>query len=167
MMNLRQELTNLAKNAQAASRAMLNVSCATKNNVLKEMAAEIIHKKNLILRGNKKDIAQAKVSGQSRAFIDRLTLDDKRIKGMADSLIEISKLKDPVGEVIKAWSRPNGLRIQKMRVPIGVIAIIYESRPNVTSDCIGLCFKSGNSVILRGGSESLNSNLAIYQVLKT
>ena len=100
-------------------------------------------------------------------MVERLTLDEKIIKEMADSLIEIASLPDPVGEVIKAWRRPNGLWIHKVRVPIGVIAIIYESRPNVTSDCVGLCFKSGNSVILRGGSESLNSNLAIYQVLKS
>ena len=165
-MNLKQELTNIAKNAQEVSRYMLTVSSATKNKALKGMALALIRKKDSIIRANKKDIAKAAAAKLSSAFIDRLTLSAKRIKEMSDSLVEISKLNDPVGEVIKAWRRPNGLWIHKVRVPIGVIAIIYESRPNVTSDCIGLCFKSGNSVILRGGSEALNSNLAIYQILK-
>lgn len=130
------------------------------------MAFELINKKAMILKANKKDISKAKTQGLPRALIDRLTLNVKRIREMSDSLLEISRLSDPVGEVIKAWRRPNGLWIHKVRVPIGVITIIYESRPNVTSDCIGLCFKSGNSVILRGGSEALNSNLAVYQILK-
>jgi glutamate-5-semialdehyde dehydrogenase len=129
------------------------------------MALALLAKKTFLLKANKKDAAKAKGSGLSKALIDRLTLNDKRIKEMSDSLKEISGLSDPVGKVIKAWRRPNGLRIQKVRTPIGVIAIIYESRPNVTSDCIGLCFKSGNSVILRGGSEALNSNLAIFEIL--
>ena len=165
-MDLKKELTNIAKNAQEASRYMLTVSSVTKNKVLKSMALALIRKKDSIIRANKKDIAKAAAAKLSSAFIDRLTLSAKRIKEMSDSLVEISKLNDPVGEVIKAWRRPNGLWIHRVRVPIGVIAIIYESRPNVTSDCIGLCFKSGNSVILRGGSEALNSNLAIYQILK-
>ncbi len=165
-MDLKKELTNIAKNAQDASRVMLTISSATKNKALKGMALALIRKKDSIIRANKKDIAKAAAAKLSSAFIDRLTLSAKRIKEMSDSLVEISKLNDPVGEVIKAWRRPNGLWIHKVRVPIGVIAIIYESRPNVTSDCIGLCFKSGNSVILRGGSEALNSSLAIYQILK-
>jgi glutamate-5-semialdehyde dehydrogenase len=117
------------------------------------------------LKANKKDVLAAKAAGLSCALIDRLTLDDKRIASMAGSLLEIAKLKDPVGEDIRAWKIPNGLWIHKVRVPIGVVAIIYESRPNVTSDCIGLCLKSGNSVILRGGSESLNSNIVIFEIL--
>jgi len=165
-MNLKQELTDIAKKAQEAWRFMLNVSSATKNTILKEMASQLLNKKNVILKANKKDIAKAKVLGKSPAFIDRLTLNAQRIKEMSDSLTEIARLSDPVGEVIKAWTRPNGLWIHKVRVPIGVIAIIYESRPNVTSDCIGLSLKSANSVILRGGSETLNSNLAICQILK-
>lgn len=164
-MDLKKKFTNIAKNALEASRAMSAVSSAKKNEVLKDMALALIAKKEHILKANKKDIAQAVTSRLSRAFIDRLTLDDKRIKEMSDSLVQISELSDPIGEIIKSWDRPNGLKIEKVRVPIGVIAIIYESRPNVTSDCIGLCFKSGNSVILRGGSEALNSNLAIYQAL--
>lgn len=166
-MNIKKEITNIAMSAQEASRFMLTVSSATKNKTLKGMALALMRKKDSIISSNKKDIARAASAKLSSAFIDRLTLSAKRIKEMSDSLVEISKLNDPVGEVIKAWRRPNGLWIHKVRVPIGVVAIIYESRPNVTSDCIGLCFKSGNSVILRGGSEALNSNLAIYQILKS
>jgi len=165
-MNLKTELTNIAKGAQEAARLMPAISSETKNKAIKSMALGLKNKKNTILKANKKDIAQAKGEGLSKAFIERLTLNEKRIQEMADSLLEIARLDDPVGEVIKAWRRPNGLWIHKVRVPIGVIAIIYESRPNVTSDCIGLCFKSGNSVILRGGSEAFNSNLAIYETLK-
>jgi glutamate-5-semialdehyde dehydrogenase len=165
-MALKEELTHIARDAQEASRYMLSVSSAIKNKVLKTMALVLIKRKNAILKANKKDIKKAIAKKLSAAFIDRLILNDKRIKEMSDSLSEIAKLNDPVGEVIKAWRRPNGLWIHKVRVPLGVIAIIYESRPNVTADCIGLCFKSGNSVILRGGSEALNSNLAIYKLLK-
>ena len=165
-MNLKAQLTNMAKGAQEACRFMLSVSSVTKNEVLKSMALGLMSKKDYILKANKKDIAKARGAGLSSAFIDRLTLTEKRIKEMSASLLEIAKLDDPTGEVIKAWRRPNALWIHKVRVPLGVIAIIYESRPNVTSDCIGLCFKSGNSVILRGGREALNSNLSIYQVLK-
>ena len=165
-MNLKQELTIIAAKAQTASRMMTGVSSEQKNKVLKEMSAGLIKNKALIQKANRKDIAGAKKSGLGRAFIDRLLLTDKRIREMADSLLVIANLDDPVGEVIKAWRVPSGLWIHKVRSPIGVIAIIYESRPNVTSDCIGLCFKSGNSVILRGGSEALNSNLAIFRILE-
>lgn len=145
---------------------MLTLSSARKNKTLLAMAAALNNRKDYILKENRKDIMTARRLKISPAFIDRLTLDDKRIGEMADSMRELAKLDDPVGEVIKAWRRPNGLWIHKVRTPIGVIAIIYESRPNVTADCIGLTFKSGNSVILRGGSEALNSNLAIYRALK-
>ena len=165
-MQLKKQITNIAKKAQEAARGMCGLSAGLKNKVLKEMAACLIRKKSLILKANRKDIASAKRKGLSAIMIDRLKLDDKRIKAMADSLKEVASLADPVGEVIKAWRRPNGLWIHKVRTPIGVIAIIYEARPNVTADCIGLCFKSGNSVILRGGSEAVNSNLAIFKALK-
>ena len=165
-MNLKQELTDIAGKALEASRSMVNVSEATKNTILEEMAFALLKKKDYILKENKKDVKKARASKLASAMIDRLTLSEKRLKEMADSLIEIAKLSDPVAEVIKAWRRPNGLWIQKVRVPIGVVAIIYESRPNVTSDCIGLCLKSGNAVILRGGSEALNSNVAIFKVLQ-
>ena len=165
-MDLVKELTNIAKRSCEASRYMLTVSSAAKNKALKAMALSLVNEKSEILKANKKDITRAKSRGLSKAFIDRLTLNEKRIREMSDSLLEIASLSDPIGEVIKAWRRPNGLWIHKVRVAIGVIAIIYESRPNVTSDCIGLCFKSGNSVILRGGSEALNSNLSIFGILK-
>lgn len=168
-MNLKLELSNIARTAQEASRFMLTLSSDTKNKVLESMALSLLDKENTsrILKANKKDVDEARALKLPAAFIDRLVLDEKRIKDMSDSLIELTKLADPVGEVIKAWRRPNGLWIHKVRSPIGVIAIIYESRPNVTSDCIGLCFKSGNCIILRGGSEALNSNLAIFEVLKS
>ena len=161
--NLKKEIENIAKGALAASRVLANLSSAAKNAVLKDMAAALLSKKADILKANRKDIAASHSKG--KAFIDRLTLDEARIKQMADALLDVIKLKDPVGELIRGWDAPNGLRIHKVRSAIGVIVIIYESRPNVTADCVGLCLKSGNSVILRGGSESLNSNLAIYNVL--
>jgi glutamate-5-semialdehyde dehydrogenase len=164
MRNLKTELVEIARKAKAASRFLSVLPSHIKNEVLKDMAFALLSNKRAILKANKKDISAAR--GQGKAFVDRLSLDEARIKQMADSLLEIAKLKDPVGQVIRAWNRPNGLNIQKVRSPIGVVAIIYESRPNVTADCIGLCFKSGNSVILRGGSQALNSNLAIFNVLK-
>lgn len=164
-MELKKELTAMAMNAKRACGSLLGLSSDKKNKILQEMASALQLKREVLLKANKKDLALGKKSKLSGALIDRLMLNDKRIKEMSDSLIEISRLNDPVGEVIKAWQRPNGLWIHKVRSPIGVIAIIYESRPNVTSDCIGLCFKSGNSVILKGGSEALDSNLAIYQAL--
>ena len=165
-MNLKTELTNIARDAREASRCMLGLSSAKKNKILEDMASVLLDNRRVIIRENRKDIRQAIRAKANKAFIDRLRLDEKRIKGMSDSLIEISRLNDPTGELIKAWRRPNGLWIHKVRVPIGVVAIVYESRPNVTSDCIGLCLKSGNSVILKGGSEALNSNLCIYRLLK-
>jgi glutamate-5-semialdehyde dehydrogenase len=165
-MNLKTGLTDIAKSARQAWRFLLTLSADQKNKVLEDMALGLSREKKDIFKANRVDIKNAARQGLSRAFIDRLTLNDKRIKEMADSLMEIARLDDPVGEVIKAWRRPNGLWIHKVRVPIGTIAIIYESRPNVTSDCIGLCFKSGNSVILRGGREALNSNLKIFEILQ-
>jgi len=155
----------MAKGALAASRVLANLSSSAKNAVLKDMSAALLSNKADILKANRKDVAASASKG--KAFIDRLILDEARIKQMADALLDVVKLKDPVGELIRGWDAPNGLRIQKVRSAIGVIAIIYESRPNVTADCAGLCLKSGNSVILRGGSESLNSNLAIYNALSS
>jgi len=164
-MNIKNEIENMAKGALEASRVLANLDSAAKNAVLKDMAAALLKNKADILKANRKDIAASRT--KPRAFIDRLILDEARIKQMADALLDVVKLKDPVGELIRGWDVPNGLRIQKVRSAIGVIAIIYESRPNVTADCAGLCLKSGNSVILRGGSESLNSNLAIYNALSS
>ena len=162
--NLKKEIENIAKLAQAASQELAGLSTQVKDAILKEMAAALLSEQEVILKANKKDVALAKSKGQ--AFIDRLSLNAARVKQMADSLLEIAKLKDPVGENLRSWNTANGLSIQKVRVPLGVVAIIYEARPNVTADCIGLCFKSGNSVILRGGSEAINSNLAIFNILK-
>ncbi|MCG2714194.1 MAG: glutamate-5-semialdehyde dehydrogenase [Candidatus Omnitrophica bacterium] len=161
--NLKEKIENIAKQALAASRTLATLSSSVKNAVLKDMASALLSKQSVILKANQKDIAKSPV--KNKAFIDRLTLTQGTIKQMADSLLGIVKLQDPVGELMRGWDTANGMRIKKVRCPIGVVAIIYESRPNVTSDCIGLCFKSGNSVILRGGSEALNSNLAIFGVL--
>ena len=165
-MGIKEQLIEIAKAAQQASRLLVNLPCAKKNKAIKDMAAELNSKRQLVLKANKLDLKEARAKKLPIVFIDRLSLNEKRIKEMSDSLLEIAKLSDPIGEVIKAWRRPNGLWIHKVRCPIGVVAIIYESRPNVTSDCIGLCLKSGNSVILRGGSESLHSNTAIYNILR-
>ena len=163
--NLKKQIENIAKQALAASRLIATLSTDAKNAALKDMAIALMSKKTIILKANKKDIIAARLRGA--AFIDRLTLTESIIKQMADSLLGIIKLKDPIGLVLRSWNTSNGLHIEKVRTPFGVVAIIYESRPNVTSDCIGLCFKSGNSVILRGGSEALNSNLAIYNALNS
>ena len=144
---------------------MGQISSAEKEKALLAMADGLEKKKSSILSANKKDVRKAKSKKSNPAFIDRLTLDERRIKAMARSLREVAAQHDPVGEVIKMWTRPNGLWIGKLRVPLGVIGVIYESRPNVTADCIGLCLKAGNSVILRGGSESIHSNIAIFDAL--
>ncbi len=163
---IRNEIIQMARDAQCASRSLVGLSSEKKNDILKDMTCALLENASVILKANALDLKKAKLKSLKGAFLERLTLNNKRIQDMADSLSEIAKLADPVGEVIKAYRRPNGLWIHKVRSPLGVIAIIYESRPNVTSDCIGLCLKSGNSVILRGGSEAINSNLAIYNILK-
>lgn len=155
----------LCQKAKAASRRMAILDPKVKNRALKAMAKALIDNSSYIIRANIKDVENAGKHDMPGALIDRLTLDEKRIKAMADSLTQISKLKDPIGQVLETRSRPNDLLIKKVRVPIGVILCIYESRPNVTSDCIGLSLKSGNCVILRGGSEAINSNRAIFEVL--
>ncbi|MDD5428109.1 MAG: glutamate-5-semialdehyde dehydrogenase [Candidatus Omnitrophica bacterium] len=155
----------LAAKAKAASRELALVDTRTKNRALTAMAGALKRNRARIIGENKKDVSAAKKKGMPAALIDRLTLDQKRVNAMADSLLHIAKLKDPVGEVIGTTTRPNGLLIKKVRVPIGSVLIIYESRPNVTSDCIGLCLKSSNAVILRGGSEAFNSNIAIFDIL--
>ena len=165
-MSLKSEIIDITKKAKTASRFLNNISTEVKDNALGMMAAALLKKKTLIIKANAKDVAAAKKAKKNKAFIDRLSLDTIRIKKMSDDLLEIKSLTDPIGEMIKMWNRPNGLRISKMRVPLGVIGIIYESRPNVTSDCAGLCLKAGNAVILRGGKESINSNQAIFNILE-
>lgn len=155
----------LCQRAKAASRKMAILDPKVKAIALKSMAKALINNSSYIIAQNARDVENAGKNNISKVLIDRLTLDEKRVKAMADSLAEISKLKDPVGQVLETISRPNALLIKKVRVPIGVILVIYESRPNVTSDCVGLSLKSGNCVILRGGSEAINSNTAIFEVL--
>ena len=157
----------LAKKARKAFRILATLPTQKKNKVLYSMSQALIDNQAFIINQNKKDLRLAKRRKLSSAFIDRLYLSKARIKAMSESQKSLVDLPDPVGKVIKQWKAPNGLKILKVRVPIGVIAIIYESRPDVTSDCIGLCLKSGNCVILRGGSEAINSNKAIYKVLSS
>ncbi len=164
---MKKKLLKIAQGARKASYELAKVSTMKKNETLVAMANALTAHKDVILKANQQDLRAARKKGLKGSFLERLALNEKRIQEMTESLRQIAKLDDPVGQEIKAWTRPNGLAISKVRVPIGVILIIYEARPNVTSDCIGLCFKSGNSVILRGGSEALNSNLAIYNVLNS
>ncbi|MFN3505272.1 MAG: glutamate-5-semialdehyde dehydrogenase [Caldimicrobium sp.] len=159
-------VVEIARAAKEASKRLANLSSAEKNEVLLKIAQKIREKKEYLKEVNAKDVNLAVATGQSKAFIDRLTLTDKVIEAMAKGLEEVAMLPDPVGEVVKMWKRPNGLWVGKMRIPLGVIAIIYESRPNVTIDASGLCFKSGNAVILRGGKEALNSNLALVELFQ-
>ncbi|OGX29487.1 MAG: glutamate-5-semialdehyde dehydrogenase [Omnitrophica WOR_2 bacterium RIFCSPHIGHO2_01_FULL_49_10] len=165
MSDLKKEILSIAQEAKKASFLMGQISSAIKDRALLSMADALEKVKPAIFAANKKDVRQAKAKKLKSAFIDRLILNDKRIKAMAGSLREVAAQHDPIGEVMKMWTRPNGLWIGKLRVPLGVVGIIYESRPNVTADCIGLCLKAGNSVILRGGSEAINSNIAIFDVL--
>jgi glutamate-5-semialdehyde dehydrogenase len=164
-MDIKQFVSDKAKKAKAASRALANISTEIKNNALFKMAAGLEKESATLLAENKKDLDAAAQKGLSKAMIDRLTLNPERIVAMADGLREVAALPDPVGEVLGIRRRPNGMEVGKMRVPIGLIGIIYESRPNVTADTAALCLKSGNGVILRGGSEAIHSNTAIVQVL--
>ncbi|MFQ5951976.1 MAG: glutamate-5-semialdehyde dehydrogenase [Candidatus Omnitrophota bacterium] len=157
------EITDKAR--EAASRLAL-LSTERKNKALLSMAEGIDASRGKIKEANEKDIAAAEKKGKPSAFVDRLKLDDKRIDGMCAMLRQVAELDDPVGAILEKTKRPNGLKIEKVRVPIGVIGIIYESRPNVTADCAALCLKSGNAVILRGGSDAINSNKAIYEAMK-
>ena len=152
--------------AKAAGRLLSTVSSTKKNQALAAMAGALISSEADILSANELDIAAAKEKGLSAALIDRLTLTPARVQGMAEGLRVLQDLPDPVGEVISMWKRPNGLRIGQVRVPLGVVGIIYEARPNVTVDAAGLALKAGNAVILRGGSEAINSNKAITKALR-
>jgi len=163
--NIENYINQIVKNAKAASRIIASANTATKNAALNYIAEEIITSTATLKAENEKDITAAQKAGLSDAIIDRLLLTDSRIKGMADGVRQIIGLSDPVGQLISGHTRPNGLQIQKVRVPIGVIVIIYESRPNVTADAAALCLKAGNAVILRGGKESIHSNIAINKIL--
>lgn len=158
-------LSDLGQKAKEASYELGAASTKEKDEALKLMAEELINAKKDIIAANKIDLDIAESKGTSKAMLDRLALSDERIEGMADGLKDLIKLQDPIGEIISMWQRPNGLQIGQKRVPLGVIGIIYEARPNVTSDAAGLCLKTGNAVILRGGSEAINSNKAVVKAL--
>ncbi len=164
-MNLTEQMTQLAKQAKAASRELAKLTTAEKNACLLAMATALEQNADTIKQANALDMEFGAKHGLSAAMLDRLKLDDKRISGMARGLREVAALPDPVGKVLDERVRPNGLKLQKISTPIGVVVIIYESRPNVTADAASLCFKSGNATILRGGKEALNSNLLIAQTM--
>ena len=164
---LEDELILMGKNARKASQILTLATSEIKNNALEAMADDIEKNKENIIAANIKDIEKAKVNNISKSFLDRLILNDERIKSISDGLREIIKIEDPIGQIISKWDRPNGLNIERVRTPLGVIGVIYESRPNVTADAGALCLKAGNAVILRGGSESYYSSSAIYSSLKS
>ena len=165
-MTLEQEIHTIGRRAREASRALARLTATQKNKILIAMADELVVRSPEILAANAEDTAAAEKNGLTKAAIDRLRLTPERIAAMADGIRQVASLEDPVGENLRDWTRPNGIRIQKIRTPIGVIGIIYESRPNVTADAAVLCLKTGNAVILRGGSEALASNLTIAKALQ-
>ncbi|CAB4984002.1 unannotated protein [freshwater metagenome] len=159
-------MPELARRAKQASRELATAATSTKNAALLAAADALEKNTESILAANAQDVSNAEGAGIAPGLVDRLRLDDGRISAMAGGLRQVATLPDPVGEVLDGWVRPNGLRISRVRVPLGVIAIIYESRPNVTSDAAGLCLKSGNAAFLRGSSTAIHSNIAIAQVLR-
>ncbi|MEW6002320.1 MAG: glutamate-5-semialdehyde dehydrogenase [Nitrospirota bacterium] len=165
-MDIKDYVYRKAMEAKAGARSLAKAPSGLKNAVLIKMAEVLRERVSELISENKKDIDYAEKKGLSKALIDRLALNEKRIKEMVQGLAEVAQLSDPVGEVVKMWKRPNGMSVGRMRVPIGVISIIYEARPNVTADATGLCLKAGNAVILRGGSEAINSNRAIVNILR-
>jgi len=164
-MSISSMIKEMAKDAKIASRQLRKLERPQKDAALELMAERLIKRQAEIIKENEKDLSKAKESGLSSAMIDRLTLDQKVIKGMAEGLMEVVALPDPVGEVTGMWKRPNGLTVGRVRIPLGVIGFIYESRPNVTVDAAALCLKSGNAVILKGGSEAIHSNLILADLL--
>jgi glutamate-5-semialdehyde dehydrogenase len=164
-MDLTAQIHEYGRRARAAARLLRQCSSEQKNRGLLAMADSLLAMEEEILAANARDVEKAQADGLTGAMIERLQLDPKRLAKMAEGVREVVALADPVGEIIRDWTRPNGLRIQKVRVPIGVVGIIYESRPNVTSDAAVLCLKTGNATILRGGRESIHSNVAIAKAL--
>jgi len=165
-MSLKNDATQLGKKAKEAANRLAENSTEEKNRALLLMAERLGEQEEYLLRENQKDLEFARKKGLSKALLDRIALNPNRIEAMANGLREVARLPDPVREIVKTWSRPNGLQVGKMRIPLGVIGIIYEARPNVTADAAALCLKSGNAVILRGGSEAHFSSRAIGKVLK-
>ena len=165
MSTIEQTITSMAKAARQAAKAVGCCSTPQKNAALQRIADEIIRRADDIKGENQKDLAAARSAGLAAAMIDRLSINDLTVAAMAQGLREVAQLPDPVGSLGPAWTRPNGLQVARMRIPLGVIGIIYESRPNVTVDAAGLCFKAGNAVILRGGSEAFHSNRALAGII--
>ena len=164
-MSLEKDMLELAQRAKKAKLSLRQASSAQKNQALQAIAKGLIEEQDKIISANEKDIEQGREKGLSNALLDRLRLTSERIQAMAESVREVINLPDPVGKITGMWMRPNGLIVGKMRIPLGVILMIYEARPNVTVESASLCLKSGNAVILRGGSEAINSNLALGEVI--
>lgn len=160
------ELIEICKRAKAAKYDIQKLSTGVKNRALLAAAGKLLEEKDYILKANKEDYDNGQKNGMHQGMLDRLKLDEKRIEAMAEGLRQVANLEDPIGTTIESFERPNGLKISKVRVPFGVVGIIYESRPNVTADAFSLTFKSGNAVILKGGSDAINSNKAITKVLR-
>src|SRR5580704_5182314 len=158
-------LRDIGRRAKAAARRLALAAAADKDRALAAMADAVRSARAAILAANAEDIAEARAGGATAAFVDRLMLDARRVDAIAAGIEVVARLADPVGTVADAWTRPNGMRIERVRVPLGVIGVIYESRPNVTADAGSLCLKAGNAVILRGGSESFRSSRAIHAAL--
>ncbi len=165
-MTVTEQILQIASDARSAAQVLGSLSAAVKNELLQKMADSLLNNSEQLATENEKDLIAAREAGLAPAMIDRLVLDGPRVRAMADGLREVAELPDPVGEVTGMRRRPNGLQVGRMRIPLGVIGIIYESRPNVTADAAGLCLKSGNAVILRGGKEAIHSNLAIGAILR-
>ena len=166
-MNIKSEIEEIAKRAKTASTILARMSSDVKNRALLEMAEELVRQSGVLIKENAKDLEYAGKIDVPAAMIDRLALKESTIEGIAKGLREVAALPDPVGKVTSMWRRPNGLLVGRMRIPLGVIGIIYEARPNVTVDAAALCLKSGNAVILRGGSEAIHSNIAIADILQS
>jgi len=165
-MDLKSYTDRLARQASSAARSLSSASTAAKNLALLKLCEKISASRDFLVKENEKDLKAARQAKLSSAFIDRLRLNESRIQDLMEATKAVAELTDPVGEIIAGYTRPNGLRVQKVRVPLGVIFFIYESRPNVTVDAAALCLKSSNAVILRGGSEAINSNLALHKLIK-
>ena len=165
MSTLQETIHQMGRQARAAAYQLAKLTSDGKNEILRSMAAAIRQRAPEILAANAVDLAAGREKGLSNAMLDRLMLDERRIEAMAAGIDQVATLPDPVGEIMDSWVRPNGIRIEQIRVPIGTIGIIYESRPNVTADAAVLCFKTGNATILRGGSEAIHSNVAIAAAL--
>lgn len=165
-MNFEEYMENIGKLAKEASRIMVTASTNLKNNALIQMSEALLSNKEAIIKANMEDMRLGAENNLSKAMLDRLMIDEQRVSKMAEGLINVASLPDPIGEGIKRFKRPNNLDISMVRVPLGVIGMIFESRPNVTVDAAALCIKAGNSIILRGGSEAINTNIALAKIIK-